>query len=95
MILALVHISHSGLSLSAYFLNSLSLNFIPVISFSLCAEMSMFSFPCPVRSCSSLSMLTLLDDARLHTSSRLSDKSTLKFVDSLDVTASDAVSSIH
>ena len=40
-------------------------------------------------------MLILLDEARLHTWSSLSDRSTSKFVDSSDVTASAAVSFIH
>ena len=87
VIFSLAQISHSGMSLSAYFLSILSLNFIPVISLLLCAAISVFSFPCPVRSCSSLSMLTLLDEARLLTPNKSFDRSALssflKFISTL------------
>ena len=95
VIFALAQLSHSGLSLSAYFLSSLSINFIPVISLPLCAAISMFSFPYPVRSCSSLSLLTLLDEARLHTLDRLSDKSALKLISSSGGMTNDAASPNH
>ena len=94
VIFALAQISHSGLSLSAYFFSSLLVNFSSD-QFPLCAAMSILSCPCPVLSYSNLSMFTLLDEARLHYPARYSDRSAFKFNSSSSVMTNDVASIIH